>query len=385
MKYILAAMMIAILGVVSGAFYGPDIFAWDPPEDCADEDRVNASNRLSPCRGVMPEISHVEHRVRMEYPDCIEEMIFHMPGSEAPDFRLSLEVQYKHRGREYRSLDKWRFDKAYDGHVIFGSGVRWRLNSPIGERSSFGNPTPDNDELRLIDRGNSGHWIISAPLVERPRTDALPELVYACLALVQQEKEDREHKAGVEQAETEAAAHIEAERDAAQKEEEQAQRDAESQARIAAQELAAAQESRRRVAATELLKTQTLVTQIQHEEVIAGILRDIVRIRLAGQEDRARITNEYLTRSEAAATTFEGETAETETRIQAFLDFNAALLTRLEAYQADIGARLERVRASIAEQQAEIDRLAAEAQDVAAESEENADSGDATPEPTDEP
>lgn len=38
MKYVLAAMMIAILGVVSGALYGPDIVAWDPPEDCADED-----------------------------------------------------------------------------------------------------------------------------------------------------------------------------------------------------------------------------------------------------------------------------------------------------------------------------------------------------------
>ena len=29
--------------------------------------------------------------------------------------------------------------------------------------------------------------------------------------------------------------------------------------------------------------------QIEHEEVVAGILREIVRIRLAGQEDRARI------------------------------------------------------------------------------------------------
>ena len=353
---------------------------------------MNASNRLSPCRGVMPEISHVEHRVRMEYPDCIEEMVFHMPGSEAPDFRLSLEVQYKHRGREYRSLDNWPFDKAYDGHVIFVSGGKWRLNSQIAEASRFGNPTPDNHEIRLIDRGNSGHWFPSSPLVERPRTDALSELIYACLALVQQEQEDREHAAAVQQAETEAAAHIEAQRDADEKAEIQAQRDAESQARITAQELAAAQESKRRVAATELLKTQTLVTQIQHEEVIAGILRDIVRIRLAGQEDRARITNEYLTRSEATAATFEGETAETETRIQAFLDFNAALLTRLEEYQSDIGARLERVRASIAEQQAEIDRLAEEAQEIAAEDEESPDAGDAipepeppTPEPTDEP
>ena len=385
MKYVLAVAIIAVLGVGLGVLYNPDIAAWDPPEDCADEDRVNTSNRLSPCRGVMPEISHVEHRVRMEYPDCIEEMVFHMPGSEAPDFELDLKVQYYRHAHSAPSLDWWRFDKVYDGHAVFVVGNRWRLNSSVGETSGFGNPTPDTNKIRLSAPNSS---IPASPFVERPRTDAFTELVYACLALLQQEQEDREHAAAVQQAETEAAAHIEAQRDADEKAELQAQRDAESQARIAAQELAAAQESKRRVAATELLKTQTLSTQIEHEEVIAGILRDIVRIRLAGQEDRARITNEYLTRSEAAATAFEGETAETETRIQAFLDFNTALLARLEEYQADIGARLERVRTSIAEQQAEIDRLAQEAQ----EEEGDTDAGDATPEPepptpepTDEP
>ena len=178
---------------------------------------------------------------------------------------------------------------------------------------------------------------------------------------------------------------IEAQKDADEKAEQQAQRDAESQARIAAQELAAAQESKRRIAATELLKTQTLETQIQHEEVIASILREIVRIRLAGQEDRARITNEYLTRAEATAASFEEETVETETRIQAYLDFNAALLTRLEEYQADIGARLERIKTSIAEQQANIDRLEREAQEVVAREEDESktlEPGPPTLEPT---
>ena len=191
--------------------------------------------------------------------------------------------------------------------------------------------------------------------VERPRTDAVAELANACLDLVRQEKEDREHQAAVEKAEREAAARIEAQKDADEKAEQQAQRDAESQARIAARELAAAQESKRRIAATELLKTQDAETQIEHEEIIAGVLRDIVRIRLAGQEDRAPDHERVHDPRRSDRRIFEEETVETESRIQAYLDFNAALLTRLEEYQADIGARLERVKASIEEQQAKID------------------------------
>ena len=373
MRYVIVAL-IALLAAFS--LYSADVAAWDAPEECADEDRENPDNRLSPCRRVMPEVSHVEHRVRMVYPECIEEMVFHMPGSVAPTTPVRLEVQYQHRHNEARPLDAWRLDKAYDGYVAFISGDKWgsRSSAPTGSR--FGNPAPGNTLIWLHAPYDA---FLKANTVARPRTDALPELVYACLALVQQEEADQEHAASVAQAETEAAARVAAEQDASEKAELQAQRDAESQARIAAQELAAAQESKRRAAATELVKTQTLSTQIQHEEVIAGILRDIVRIRLAGQEDRARITNEYLTRAETTATAFEGETAETETRIQAFLDFNAALLTRLEEYQADIGARLERVQASIEEQQADIDRLAAETQERLAATEE--DTATPTPEP----
>ena len=252
---------------------------------------------------------------------------------------------------------------AYFGYRTLAQGKIWDLKSQVGSTSAFGNPRQDRLNLRIYANSafRDSNW------VARPRTDAVAELVNACLDLVLQEQQDREHQAAVEKAEAEAAARIAAQNDADEKAEQQAHRDAESQARIATQELAAAQESKRRIAATELLKAQTLETQIEHEEVIAGILREIVRIRLAGQEDRARITNEYMTRAEATAASFEEETVETESRIQTYLDFNAALLTRLEEYQADIGARLERVRANIAEQQARIDALEEDAQSLVAE------------------
>ena len=373
MKYMLAAVMIAVLGVTLGALSSPDVAAWDSPEDCADEDRTIQGNRNSPCKVVVPDISHVEYRVRMDYPECVEEMLIHMPGSMVPENLPDafIHINDRHPTRIWDEYYVHRL-RIRDGHVLV-QGKKWDLKSAVDSRSAFSNPATDAPLMRVQASGssNDSNW------VERPRTDAVAELVNACLDLVRQEQQDREHQAAVEKAEAEAAARIQAQKDADEKAESQAQRDAESQARIAAQELAAAQESKRRIAATELLKTQTLETQIQHEEVMAGILREIVRIRLAGQEDRARITNEYMTRAEATAASFEGETVETESRIQAYLDFNAALLTRLEEYQADIGTRLERIKTSIAEQQANIDRLEREAQELAAREEEEG----ATPEP----
>ena len=367
MKYVLAAVIIAVLGVALGALSSPDVAAWEPPEDCEDEDRTIAGNRNSPCKVVVPDISHVEYQVRMIYPRCVEEILIHMPGSTAPEESTNIRI-FENRQGEMSREEIWEWGVRgkwiRDGHVLV-QGKIWGLQSQVGSTSAFGNPRQDRPNLSVyVGYASSGsNW------AERPRTDAVAELVNACLDLVRQEGEDREHQAAVEKAEAEAAARIAAQKDADEKAEVQAQRDAESQARIAAQELAAAQESKRRIAATELLKTQTLETQIEHEEVVAGILREIVRIRLAGQEDRARITNEYMTRAEATAASFEEETVETEARIQAYLDFNVELLTRLEEYQADIGARLERVKASIEEQQANIDRLEREAQELVAREE----------------
>ena len=367
MKYVLA-VLIAFIGVTLGVLSSPDVAAWEPPEDCADEDRTIAGNRNSPCKMVVPDISHVEYRVRMAYPVCVEEMLIHMPESTVPEDPPHYYIssgRWQHDIWSYSGGDR----RINDGHIMV-TGKRWNLKSKVGSTSAFGNPTTERPKLLVMVDDAHSNW------VERPRTDAVAELVNACLDLVRQEKEDKEHQAEVEKAEAEAAARIEAQKDADEKAEQQAQRDAESQARIAAQELAAAQESKRRIAATELLKTQTLETQIEHEEVVADILREIVRIRLAGQEDRARITNEYMTRAEATAASFEEETVETESRIQAYLDFNAALLTRLEEYQADIGARLERVRANLAEQQARIDVLEEYARDITL-----TDENEATPTP----
>ena len=347
MKRLLIAAMVS-LGISLGVMATQGVWAWQAPEDCADEDRTVKGNSNSDCKASVPTISHIEYKVVMDYPDCVEGMVIQMPGSLAPEESVRVTI-LKSNGLNPSELWGKLPRMIRDGDVLV-VGKRWGLNS-IVEGSGFGNPTTAKPNIAVMAVGSLSNW------VERPRTDAVVELVNACLDMVRQEKEDREHQAAVDKAETESAARIAAQQEADRKAEIQAQRDAESQAQIAAQELAAAQESKRRTAATELLKTKTLETQIQHEEVIAGILRDIMRIRLAGQEDRARITQEYLIRAEEAAVSFDEETSETEKRIQAYLDFNAALLERLQEYQDDIEVRLERVRVAIEEQQANIDSL----------------------------
>ena len=145
------------------------------------------------------------------------------------------------------------------------------------------------------------------------------------------------------------------------------------QKRIAKEQIAAALKNRTQTARTELLKTQTLTEQLVHDEELAGILRDIIRIRLSAQEDRARITNEYLDRARNASADFEVETSEIESRIQEYLDFNALLLNEISEYQSNVRDRLDRLRTDVAERQSEINRLEAEAREIAVPTKEEGD------------
>ena len=145
---------------------------------------------------------------------------------------------------------------------------------------------------------------------------------------------------------------------------EQAKIEAEAQAERARIEKAAALETKRLAAEEELVKTEALQSQIEHEEAVAVILRDIVRIRLAGQEDRARLTNEYMNRLEAAQSAFAGEVSEVEARIQQYLDFNAQLLARINEYQQAIDVRLAETQASLEEQRTAIKEIAEDREEL---------------------
>ena len=326
MRYII----VAIVGLAILAFSSPvfaDDHTWQRPTECADADRQVSGNRSTPCKYVLPSLENVEYKVAMVYPSCLEALIFHMPGMKPlpDDFPRYAEIYIFQSFRASENLLVGMDKMAYKGY-------RWGLGDTVS-RSAFPKSRTDGDTRIYIKLIYGAPWSNG---VLYPDTTNTVELVNACLALVAQEKANREHTAELARQEAVEAARIEAERDAAAKEEEQAQREAEAQARIAEQQLAAANERRLAIARAEEIKTQTLIDEIALQEVLTAILNDIVRIRLAGQEDRARITNEYLTRARTTSEGFDLETSEIESRVQEYLDFNAALLTEIAEYQLSI-------------------------------------------------
>ena len=368
MRYIIAV----IVGLTILAFSSPvfaDDHTWQRPTECADEDRQIWGNRSTPCKYVLPLLIEAEHKVYMYYPNCWEALVFRMPGMKpVPEVRGDIQrFRNNNNDRDGRSIMSI-FPENFSVQInaIKYWGYSWGLGHTVsGAASDFPKPWTDRPYVRIEINGSL--W---SNAVVYPDTTNTVELVNACLALVAQEKANREYIAEVERQEQAEAARLKAERDAAAKEEQQARLTAESQARIAEQQLAIANERRLVIARAEAIKTQTLIDEIALQEVLTAILNDIVRIRLAGQNDRARITNEYLNRARNTSADFETETSEIESRVQKYLDFNAALLTEIAEYQLSIQNRLEALRGSIKEQRAEIDRLEAGAREIAVPAEE---------------
>ena len=73
-----------IFAIISLSLFASNVYAWEPPLECADEDREIRGNRTTPCKLVLPELTEIEYRVRLDYPNCIEELAFHMPGIGPP-------------------------------------------------------------------------------------------------------------------------------------------------------------------------------------------------------------------------------------------------------------------------------------------------------------
>ena len=371
MRYIILAfaMMLLTVGTASG---------WEPPDTCADEDREIPGNRSTPCKLVLPEIPKLEYRITMAYPYCREYMAFVIPGLKSRDLLNQDEngIKIRYMGAMTRTwsfgveqeLDWLAYGRILDGGII--SKIRsYRLDSKFELESEFGNPDIDRPNVRIgvAIRGEAEDYSIYSNWVPRPTTHSKTELLNSCLALVKQEREDRLHQAEQERLQRETEARLKAEADARAKEETQAKREAETQALIAAQELEAATAARLKIAEIELLRTKTLHTQLQHEEVIAAILNDIVLIRLAGQEDRARITNEHLARLARTTSDLDQQTEEVTVRINEYVEFNARLLAEIERYRTELFARLQSTNDAVKAQEAKIEQVRVDYENAVAE------------------
>ncbi len=191
--------------------------------------------------------------------------------------------------------------------------------------------------------------------------NARVDLIYGCLETLRQIKADKEHAAEIAKQEQ---AQREANRvamEAAKLEEEQAKREAESQARVNAEKLAAAKASLVRVAEVERIKTQALVDDLATKVLIAEQLELIIKTRLMGTEERAKITNDWLKGRDRAAADFDEQAAAIEARSAEYDEFNKALLSSIEAHRTRVNERLENARRIEAEQIAELERLQKEA------------------------
>ena len=393
MRYVFLILSVLAIGVFAGTLYAQEDEPeyWQPPTTCDDEDRVVPGNRGTPCKYVFPKLERVEYRVRMEYPYCQEELVFNVPGLKPVPSGSRWEVQAWHgpylpgayisshniyeKGNQFHGMRGFQNAHIRNDEVAL-TGGKWSLESEIVTESAYFRPAPrDYPDIQLYlwlvppgaiaSPGNVPGYDVISNYVRFPDISSIGEKVNICLSRVRTEQTSREHAAALARAEAEEAARISAEATAVAKEREAIQKEGESQARIAAQQIAAAKARKLEIAQIELHRTQNLVAQITHEEALAVVLREIVRIRLAGKEDRARITNEYLNRAAALDKAFEEETATVEARIQQYLDFNDALLEEIAGYHTSVRSRLENLEIQLAEQWAEIDELNREAEKAA--------------------
>ena len=386
LKYLPIILILTITLIITGhAFAQEDVEYWEPPTECADEDREIPGNRQSSCKYVMPELIRLEYQVDMEYPLCVEKLIAYLPGIkpfprewEQHKFdKLGLQYTTHHQFNRAGNIPYESYDmqSAFNGRVLVSNGliifngIGLREDSPVGQHSpSFDFDGSDTAQAKMyIQRGwvAGQNWYTASNYVRYPDMSRFNSMVNTCLLLVKQERENIEHAAALARQRAEETARLAAEADAITKEEAQALLDAETQALIAKQQLEAARASKANIARIEALRTETLVTQLAHQEILAGIVQEIVRIRLSGQEDRARITNEYLVRIRANNQEFDEDTADIEARIQEYLDFNDELLVAISEYQTALRVRIEGLEASLQEQLDEIKDIEGDAEEIA--------------------
>ena len=145
---------------------------------------------------------------------------------------------------------------------------------------------------------------------------------------------------------------------------------AESEAKIDVIKLGSAKELERKAQETELARTQALKASFERKKVIDAVLANIIRIRLAGIEERRALTKTFLEAQVAASDEFKAEVAEYESRIAEYDRFNGLLLQHLEEHRGLMERKIEEAQTAEEEQRRRLDDLFAVPGD------------DATPTPT---
>ena len=158
-----------------------------------------------------------------------------------------------------------------------------------------------------------------------PEVNDFSELVFECLENIRREKE---HQSMKEELRTKKAA----EERAAEK----ARADAKAKAELQRIELEAAKEIQQKALETELFKTQGLRVQLELEKLIIAAWNKVVEIRLAGAQERAKITNAFMAEVEANKAAFVASVQAKVEELRRLQEINDALRAAIEAHNQTI-------------------------------------------------
>ena len=242
----------------------------------------------------------------------------------------------RHSGEFYTGRGRKDFSRAAqegNGALIVLIGHSYRIGSaiPSGIPSDVYTYGDLGDLLSYYIqlRGTSGD-IIS----QRARSPWLPipaevnefsELVFECVDDIRREKE---HQSMQEE--------LRAKKAAEERAAEKARADAEAKAELQRIELEAAKEIQRKAFETELFKTQALLVQLEQEKPIIAAWNKVVEIRLAGAQERAKITNTFMAEVEANKAAFVASVQAKVEELRRLQEINAALRAAIEAHNQTI-------------------------------------------------
>ncbi len=235
--------------------------------------------------------------------------------------------------RKSRSTDFSRAAQEGNGALIVLIGTSYRIGSAIPSAIPS-EVSPNEDLLSYYIQLTSGTDFTGGIIRQRARSPWLPvpdevnefsELVFECVDDIRRE---RENKAMQEE--------LRAKKAAEERAAEKARADAEAKAELQRIELEAAKEIQRKAFETELFKTQALLVQLEQEKPIIAAWNKVVEIRLAGAEERAKITNAFMAEVEANKAAFVASVQAKVEELRRLQQINETLRAAISAHNRTI-------------------------------------------------
>ena len=343
------------------------------PDNCAPEHREVNGNTSSPCKWDFRAhlITTVEYDVveNVAGNSCQQQITFKPFNASAEQNALASEGLNLGASVHFNTIEsdgtpglRWSFEwLSYDGDVIFTTnsvkfnvGEIHTLESQVAQDAPWGygqysrfTPHKKYEVMKISFSSRINAINHQSPPLPIPVNVAdFNLLMNDCLAGI---KQRLENEAKLE----ETRQRVEAERIAQERAAAQAAAEAERQ-RL---ETEAAREALRLARETELAKTKALIEQLEREKIIIEIWQEVVTEKQKGAQERAEITNRYLTDIETNAAEFKAGVVEKASEIRRLEEINNAIITAIIAHNDEIEQHIANQAQREAELQQKLDNL----------------------------